>query len=155
VYEWTHDGHPLRLLTAIDEYGRECPTIEVGRNLTRHGELWVLADLFILRRTPVDIRSDDGHESSVALARRWLERQEVQSQFIEPGSRRENGYNELFNGKMRDELLNLEVFTSVWESKVLVEEWRREYNGVRRQGSLGYRPPVPEPIYPAPLYALS
>jgi transposase InsO family protein len=72
---------------------------------------------------------------------------------IEPGSPWENGYNESFNGKLRDELLNLEVFTSVWEAKVLVEQWRREYNEVRPHSSLGYRPPAPEAIQPAPSYA--
>jgi putative transposase len=125
VHERTHDGHSLRLLTVIDEYSRECLAIEVGGKLTSHDVLQVLSDLFILRGTPAYIRSDNGPEFTAALVRRWLERLEVQTLFIEPGSPWENGYNESFNGKLRDELLNLEVFTSVWEAKVLVEEWRR------------------------------
>jgi putative transposase len=153
VHERTHDGHPLRLLTVIDEYSRECLAIEVGRKLTSHDVLRVLADLFILRGTPAHIRSDNGPEFTAALVRRWLERLRVGTLLIEPGSPWENGYNESFNGKLRDELLNLEVFTSVWEAKVLVEQWRREYNEVRPHSSLGYRPPAPEAIQPAPSYA--
>lgn len=110
VYERTHDGHPLRLLTVIDEYSRECLAIEVGRKLTSHDVLRVLADLSIHRGTPAYIRSDNGTEFTAALVRRWLERLEVRTHFIEPGSPWENGYNEPFNGKLRDELLNLEVF---------------------------------------------
>jgi putative transposase len=114
----------------------------------------VLADLFIVRGTPVHIRSDNGPEFTAALVRKWLERLEVGTLFIEPGSPWENGYNESFNGKLRDELLNLEVFTSLWEAKVLVEAWRRKYNEVRPHSSLGYRPPAPEAIQPAPMCAL-
>ena len=84
-----------------------------------------------------------------------MERLDVRTLFIEPGSPWENGYNESFNGKLRDEFLNLEVFTSVREMKVLVEEWRREYNQVRLHSSLGYRPPAPEAVEPAPLHAPS
>ena len=125
----------------------------MGRKLTSHDVLRVLSDLFILRGTPAHIRSDNGPEFTAALVRKWLERLEVRTLFIEPGSPWENGYNESFNGKLRDELLNLEVFTSVWEAKVLVEQWRREYNEVRPHSSLGYRPPAPEAIRPAPSYA--
>lgn len=153
VYEQTHDGRPLKLLTVIEEYSRECLAIEVGRKLTSHGVLRVLFDLFTLRGTPAYIRSDNGPEFTAALVRRWLERLEVGTLFIEPGSPWENGYNESFNGKLRDELLNLEVFTSAWEAKVLVESWRREYNEVRPHSSLGYRPPAPDAVRPATSYA--
>jgi len=129
------------------------PAIEVGRKQTSHDVLRVLAGLFIGCGTPAYIRSDNGPEFTAALVRRWLERLEVQTLFIEPGSPWENGYNESFNGKLRDELLNLEVFTSVWEAKVLVEQWRREYNEVRLHSSLGYRPLAPEAVQPAPAYA--
>jgi len=100
--------------------------------------LRVLADLFVLRGTPAYIRSDNGPEFTAALVRRWLER---------------NDYNESFKGKLRDELLNLEVFTSVWEAKVLVEAWRRQYNEVRPHSALGYQPPAPEAVRPAPSHA--
>ena len=81
--------------------------------------------------------------------REWLERVGVQTLYIEPGSPWENGYNEFFNGKLRDELLNGEIFVSLWEARVLTEEWRREYNEVRPHSSLGYRPPAPEAVMPA------
>lgn len=124
VSERTHDSRALRLLTVIDECSREWVAIEVGRELTSHDVLRVLANSFIRSGTPAYIRLDNGPESAAALVRRWLERQEVRTLFIEPGSPWENGHNESFNGKLRDELLNLEVFTSVWEAKVLVEQWR-------------------------------
>jgi len=154
VQERTHDGRSLKLLTVIDEYSRECLAIEVGRKLTSHDVLRVLADLFILRGTPAHIRSDNGPEFTAALVRGWLERLEVRTLFIEPGSPWENGYNESFNGKLRDELLNLEVFASVGEARVLVEAWRREYNEVRPHSSLGYRPPAPAAVQPAPSCAM-
>jgi transposase InsO family protein len=154
VQERTHDGRALRLLTVLDEYSRECLAIEVGRKLTSYDVLRVLADLFILRGTPAHIRSDNGPEFTAALVRGWLERLEVGTLFIEPGSPWENGYNESFNGKLRDELLNLEVFTSVAEARVLVEAWRREYNEVRPHSSLGYRPPAPEAVQPVPSCAM-
>jgi putative transposase len=133
----------------IDEYSREWLAIEVGRKLTSHDVLRVLADLFILRGTPAHIRSHNGPEFTAALVRRGLNRLDVQTLFIEPGSPWENGHNESFNGKLRDELLNLEVSASVWEVKVLVEERRREYNQVRPHSFLGYRPPAPETVRPA------
>jgi transposase InsO family protein len=154
VQERTHDGRSLKLLTVIDEYSRECLAIEVGRKLSSYDVLWVLADLFVLRGTPAYIRSDNGPEFTAALVRGWLERLKVGTLFIEPGSPWENGYNESFNGKLRDELLNLEVFTSVQEARVLVEAWRREYNEVRPHSSLGYRPPAPEAVQSAGSYAM-
>jgi putative transposase len=126
VHERTHDGHPLRLLTVIDEYRRECLAIAVGRTLTSHDVLRVPADLFIVRGTPARIRSDNGPEFTAALLRKRLERLDGVTLSIEPVSPRGNGYNDSFNAKLGDELLNLEVFTSVREAKVLVEGWRRE-----------------------------
>ena len=80
--------------------------------------------------------------------REWLKDVGVKTLFITPGSPWENGYNESFNGKLRDELLNREIFDSLFEAKVLVERWRKEYNQIRPHSSLGYRPPAPETIYP-------
>ena len=117
--------------------------------------LRVLADVFIRRGTPAYIGSDDGPEFAAAPVRRWLERLDVGTLFIEPGSPWENGSTESFNGKLRDELLNREVLTNVWEAKVLVEEWRREHNQVRPHSSLGYRPPAPEAFERGPLHAPS
>jgi putative transposase len=148
VHERTHYGRPLRLLTVLDEYSRECLAIEVGRRLSSEDVLRVLGRLFVRGGIPSYIRSDNGPEFTSAAVREWLERVGVQTLYIEPGSPWENGYNESFNGKLRDELLNGEIFTSLWEARVLTEEWRREYNGVRPHSSLGYRPPAPEAVMP-------
>ena len=103
-------------------------------------------DLFSGGRPPEHIRSDNGPEFTAKEIRKWLNRVGVKTLFIEPGSPWENGYIESFNGKLRDELLNSEIFTTLTEAKILIEEWRREYNGVRSHSSLGYRPPAPEAI---------
>jgi len=110
-----------------------------------------LARLFIQRGTPDYIRSDNGPELTAKELRDWLKRLEVKTLFIEPGSPWENGYNESFNGKLREELLNREIFYTLWEAKVLVERWRKEYNQVRPHSSLGYRPPAPEAAQPPPI----
>ncbi len=150
VFERTLDGRPLKLLTMLDEYSRECLTIEVGRKLSSEDVLRVLGRLFVRRGIPSYIRSDNGPEFTAVAVREWLERVGVQTLFIEPGSPWENGYNESFNGKLRDELLNGEILTSLWEARVLTEQWRREYNEVRPHSSLGYRPPAPEAVMPKP-----
>ena len=102
--------------------------------------------LFITRGVPDYIRSDNGSEFTATAVRDWLSPLGVKSLFIEPGSPWENGYNESFNGKLRDELLNAEVFETLLEAKVLIERWRRHYNTARPHSSLGYRPPAPEAI---------
>lgn len=144
----TRDGRPLRLLTMIDEYTRECLALVVGRRLTSENVLDQLTELFLTRGIPEHIRSDNGSEFTAAVVREWLARLGVRTLFIEPGSPWENGYIESFNGKVRDELLNPEVFDSLLEAQVLVEQWRREYNTVRPHSALGYRPPAPEAIAP-------
>jgi len=98
---------------------------------------------------PKYIRSDNGPEFTAKAIRKWLNSLGVKTLFIEPGSPWENGYIESFNGKLRDEMLNREIFTTLTEAKVLIEKWRREYNGVRPHSSLGYRPPAPEAILTA------
>jgi len=139
----TREGRAFRLLTIIDEYSRECLAIEVARKLTSEDVLDRLMQLFITRGLPAHIRSDNGPEFVAHKVRDWLARLEVQTLFIEPGSPWENGYNESFNGKLRDELLNGELFDTLYEAQVLVERWRRHYNEVRPHSSLGYRPPAP------------
>ena len=153
VSERTHDGRPLRLLTILDEYSRECLAIRVGRRASSIDVLTVLARLFVERGTPGHIRSDNGPEFTAKLVRAWLGRLGVRTLFIEPGSPWENGYNESFNGKLRDELLNREIFYTLKEAQVLVERWRREYNQIRPHSALGYRPPAPVAIEPVPLEA--
>ena len=144
----THDGRAFRMLTVIDEYTRECLAIEVGRHIRSGDVLHVLTDLFTQRRAPDHIRSDNGSELTAIVVREWLPLVGVKTLYIEPGSPWENGYNESFNGKLRDELLNGEIFYSMTEAKVLIEQWRRHYNTIRPHSSLGYRPPAPQTIAP-------
>ena len=148
----THDGRPLKLLTVLDEYTRECMAIEVRRSMKAHHVLEALADLFTKRGAPKHLRSDNGPEFTARLVRRWLARVGVQTLFIEPGSPWENGYNESFNGKLRDEFLNGEIFYTLSEAVVLVEQWRRLYNTVRPHTACGGRPPAPEAIKPSPWF---
>ena len=146
----TSDGRPLRLLNLIDEFTRECLSIDVARRLTADDVLERLTDLFVRRGVPQYIRSDNGSEFTATAVREWLARVGVRTLYIEPGSPWENGYVESFNGRLRDELLNGEVFDTVLEAKVLTERWRVRYNTVRPHSSLGYRPPAPEAIWPVP-----
>ncbi len=148
VQDRTRDGKAFRMLTVIDEFSRECLAIEVERRLRSDDVLHCLARLFVDRGPPDHIRSDNGPEFTAISVREWLTRIGVKTLFIEPGSPWENGYNESFNGKLRDELLNGEIFYTLKEAKVLIEAWRRHYNTVRPHSSLGYRPPAPETILP-------
>ncbi|WDI41526.1 IS3 family transposase [Bremerella sp. P1] len=148
VHHRTHDGRAFRMLTLIDEYTRECLAIDVARQLTSEDVLERLSDLFVRRGVPDFIRSDNGSEFTATKVRDWLERVEVNTLYIEPGSPWENGYIESFNGKLRDELLDRELLDTLLEAKVLIERWRVEYNTVRPHSSLGYRPPAPEAILP-------
>lgn len=141
------------MLTVIDEYTRECLALPVERRLRSGDVLETLAELFVHRGVPEHIRSDNGSEFCAIAVREWLARTNVKTLFIEPGSPWENGYNESFNGKLRDELLNGEIFYTLEEAKVLVEQWRKHYNAVRPHSALGYRPPAPEAIssHPFPI----
>ena len=146
----THDGRPIRMLVVMDEFTRECLSIDVARKLSSEDVLDRLVELFVRRGLPDHIRSDNGAEFTSKRVRDWLSFLEVNTLFIEPGSPWENGYVESFNGKMRDELLNREIFYTLDEAKVLVERWRHEYNRIRPHSSLGYRPPAPETKEPWP-----
>jgi len=144
VAERTHDGRPIKMLTVIDEYSRECLAIVVERRLQSDDVLSCLAELFVRHGPPEHIRSDNGSEFTAKVVRHWLKRLGVRTLFIEPGSPWENGYIESFNGKFRNELLNGEIFYTLREAQVLIEEWRRQYNTLRPHSSLNYRPPAPE-----------
>lgn len=148
VMDRTHDGRAFRMLTVIDEYTRECLAIRTERRQNQETVLETLSDLFLLHGPPEHLRSDNGAEFTATAVREWLERLEVQTLFIEPGSPWENGYNESFNGKLRDELLNGEIFFTLREAQVLVERWRVHYNTVRPHSSLSYRPPAPQTLLP-------
>ena len=150
VQDRTHDGKAFRILTVIDEYTRECLALKVARKLKSVDVLETLADIFILKGVPDYIRSDNGPEFTAIMLREWLTRIGAKTLFIEPGSPWENGYNESFNGKLRDELLNGEIYYTLKEAKVLIEEWRKTYNTIRPHSSLKYRPPAPESKLPVP-----
>ena len=146
VQDRTHEGKRFRMLTVIDEYSRECLAIKVDRSLKSIDVIETLANLFISRGQPDFIRSDNGPEFTAIILRDWLARLNTGTLFIEPGSPWENGYNESFNGKLRDELLNCEIFYTLKEAKILIEQWRKHYNTVRPHSALGYKPPTPEAI---------
>ncbi len=145
----THDGRPLKILVVVDEFSRECFAIVVARRLRSTDVLETLAELFVTHGIPAHIRSDNGPEFTATLIRQWLAALHVETLFIEPGSPWENGYVESFNGKLRDELLDREIFYTLTEAKILIERWRREYNTVRPHSALGYRPPAPVTVIPA------
>jgi putative transposase len=142
----TSDGRAFRILAILDEFTRECLAIMVARRITSQDVIDQLFQLFVLRSIPEHIRSDNGPEFTAREIRKWLADIGVQTLFIEPGSPWENGYIESLNGKLRDELLNREVFTTLMEAKVLIEQWRKEYNTTRPHSSLRYRPPAPEAV---------
>ena len=146
----TSDGRKLRFLNIIDEFTRECLSIDVARNLTSEDVLCRLTELFIIWGLPGYIRSDNGSEFTANVVRQWLAWLEVKTLFIEPGSPWENGYIESFNGKFRDEFLNRELLDTLLEARVLTARWRQYYNTERPHSSLDYRPPAPEAIFPTP-----
>jgi len=142
----TNDGRPVRILVIIDEYTRECLKMVTARRLNSRDVLEALWELFLARGLPEHIRSDNGPDFAARAVREWLGKVGVKTLFIEPGSPWEKGYVESFNSKMRNELLNREVFTTLLEAKVLVEHWRKEYNQIRPHSSFNYMPPAPEAI---------
>jgi putative transposase len=148
VEDRTHEGRKFRMLCVIDEFTREALAIRVKRRLNATDVLETLADLMILRGPPDYVRSDNGPEFIARALREWIAAVGSKTAYIEPGSPWENGYCESFNGKLRDELLNGEIFFSLKEAQVLIDAWRRHYNAVRPHSSLGYRPPAPETIIP-------
>ncbi len=145
----TANGRAFKILNIIDEYTRECLKIKVNRKIGSQDVIDELFNLIIYRGIPEHIRSDNGPEFTAKAVRSWLNRLGVKTMFIEPGSPWENGYIESFNGKLRDELLSREVFNTLEEARVLIEQWRREYNQVRPHSALGYKPPAPEAILSA------
>jgi putative transposase len=151
VSAFTHDGRTLRLLTLIDEYTRRCLALRVARRLNSYDLIETLADVMLEHGVPEHIRSDNGPEFAALKLRQWLSAVGAKTLYIEPGSPWENGYCESFNGKLRDECLNGEIFYSLKEAQVVIEQWRVQYNTVRPHSSLGYRPPAPQAILPQQL----
>ncbi|RYY08691.1 MAG: IS3 family transposase, partial [Alphaproteobacteria bacterium] len=142
----THNGRKYRMLNVIDEFTRECLAIRVSRKLKALDVIDVLTDLFSLRGVPGHIRSDNGPEFIAKAVQDWIAAVGSTTAYIEPGSPWENGYCESFNAKLRDELLNGEVFYTLKEASVVIEQWRRHYNTLRPHSSLGYHPPAPEVV---------
>ena len=140
----THDGRAVRLLTVIDEYTRECLAIRADRHIRSCDVIETLTEVMVARGVPDHIRSDNGPEFTATAIREWLGKVGAKTLYIEPGSPWENGYVESFNGKLRDELLDREIFYTLQEVQVLTEQYRQNYNRIRPHSSLGYRPPAPE-----------
>jgi len=148
---WSYDfvadrlsnGKKIRMLTVIDEYSRKCLAIRVARALKSDDVLETLSHLFVTEGLPDYIRSDNGSEFTAKILQDWLHKLKVKTAFIEPGSPWENGYNESFNGRLRDECLNGEMFYSLKEAQVIIEDWRTHYNHIRPHSALGYKPPMP------------
>tara|TARA_B100000508_G_scaffold103182_1_gene81563 strand:+ start:418 stop:1239 length:822 start_codon:yes stop_codon:yes gene_type:complete len=149
VMDRTEDGRAFRILNVIDEYSRECLGCLVKRRINSFDVLEFLAKLFLVRGQPSFIRSDNGPEFIAQDLRDWLMGLDVKTLYIEPGSPWENGYCESFNGRMRDEFLNGEIFYSLKEAQVLIENWRRHYNIKRPHSSLGYKAPSPMAVLPS------
>jgi transposase InsO family protein len=148
VSEETHDRRKFKILNIIDEYTRECIASYVARRIRSKDVILVLAELFLGRGQPKYIRSDNGPEFIAKKLQHWLNDLDVKPLFIQPGSPWENGYCESFNGKMRNELLNGEIFFTLLEAKTIIEKWRVHYNTKRPHSSLGYKPPAPETFKP-------
>jgi putative transposase len=149
VEDRTHEGRKYRMLNVIDEFSHECLAIRVNRKLKAIDVIDVLTDLFILRGVPGHIRSDNGPEFIAQAVQDWITAVGARTAYIAPGSPWENGYIESFNARLRDELLDGEIFYTLREAQIVIESWRRHYNAVRPHASLGYRPPAPEVFVPA------
>ncbi len=144
VMDRTDDGLPIKMLTLIDEYTKECLTIQVARRIRASDVIDIFADVMVERGVPTFIRSDNGPAMVATVLRKWLARVGTQTAYIMPGSPWENGYCESFNGKLRNELLDGEIFYTLQEAQVIVEQWRWHYKRIRPHSALGYRPPAPE-----------
>lgn len=142
----THEGRTLQVLTLIDEYTRKCLARRVARRLNSYDLIETLAEVMLIHGVPQHIGSDNGPEFVAEQLREWLSAVGAKTMYIEPGSPWENGYCESFNGKFKDECLNGEIFYSLKEAQVVIEQWRMHYNQVRPHSSLGYRPPAPNAI---------
>jgi transposase InsO family protein len=144
-YDFIHDrlenGAGIKMLTVLDEFTRECLGILVARSITASGVTGFLELLVLQGAAPEHVRSDNGPEFVAEAVKQWAQAQAIRINYIEPGSPWENGHVESFHGKFRDECLNREVFGNLLEAKVLIEQWRQQYNNKRPHSSLGYQTP--------------
>jgi putative transposase len=142
IHDRTTNGRTLKCLSVVDEYTRECLALEVDRSITSDKVIDVLVELFRIRGVPNHIRSDNGPEFIAAAIQQYLSTAGIDTLYVQPASPWENGYAESFHGRLRDELLNLEVFANLAEAKALAAHWKQEYNHVRPHSSLGYATPA-------------
>jgi putative transposase len=142
VFDTTSDSRTLKFLTLVDEFTRECLAIKVERRLPARAVTEVLERVLAERGTPEYLRSDNGPEFIAKAIQRWLTQRQVKTYYVEPGSPWQNAYGESFNGKFRDECLNMEVFYSLPEAEIVVETWRQNYNNERPHSSLSYQTPA-------------
>ncbi len=149
VEDRTHEGRKYRMLNIVEEFTHECLAIRIDRKLKSTDVIDVLSDLFILRGVPEHIRSDNGPEFVATAVQEWIAAVGARTAYIAPGSPWENGFIESFNARLRDELLDGEIFYSLKEARIVIESWRHHYNTVRPHESLGYKPPAPEVIVSA------
>jgi len=136
------------MLNIIDEFTQGCLAIRINRKLKSVDVIDVLSDLFILRGVPSHVRSDNGPEFVAKAVQEWIAAVGAKTAYIAPGSPWENGFIEIFNARLHDELLDGEIFYTLAEARMVIESWRRRYNTVRPHGSLGYKPPAPEVFIP-------
>jgi putative transposase len=132
----THDGRRIRILTLIDEFSRECLALRVARRINAFGVIETLADAMLSRGVPDHVRCDNGPEMVAKALRQWLAGLGTRPLYIEPDSPWENGYCESFNARLRDELLDGEIFYSLREAQIIIESWRRHYNPVSQHPSV-------------------
>jgi putative transposase len=142
VMDLTEDGRRLKMMPVVDEYTRECLSIDVERSITAEDVVDTLASLFRSRGEPAFIRSDNGPEFIAKAVKQWLDLSGVKTLYIEPGSPWENAYSETFISRFSDEVLKREVFTNLLEAKVLIEDYRSYYNHHRPHSALGYQTPA-------------
>ena len=144
VMDRTDDGRAIKILTLIDECTKEALAVYPARRIRANDVIGIFADVMVERGVPEYIRSDNGPEMIAKVLRNWLTRVGTKTAYILPGSPWENGYCESFNGKLRNELLDGEIFYTLREAQVIIEQWRWHYNRIRPHSALGYRPPAPE-----------
>lgn len=141
VYDACANGQTLKCLTVVDEYTRECLAIDVAGSIRSERLIEVLARLISVRGAPGYLRSDHGPEFVSVKLLQWAMDEQLKTVLIEPGKPWQNGTNESFNGKFRDECLAMQWFRNRFEAKVIIEDWRRHYNEIRPHSSLNYLTP--------------
>jgi len=146
AWDFIHDrdecGRPLKWLSLVDEFTRECLLLEVARSIKAADVVELVSQVMLIRGVPGHIRSDNGPELIAAALRRYLSQAGVETLYIAPGSPWENGYAESFHSRARDELLDAELFDGLKDAKVLAARWQNEYNHRRPHSSLGYQTPA-------------